>query len=174
MKMAAIVGLVLITLTGCASMTMYPPPPGFEGVVDASAEPIPTLMAKAIRYAQIHYNGSVGEDIAINLPQGTPGVVYYAVSQKLGGGHPQFDSDEPAYHIVEVRFWDMEAAVDIYYPRQGIYHDFVTMKFTKDLFGSYTVKHTRFWRISKNPPEPNYSKSAMDAVSAPTGPDDEP
>ena len=56
----------------------------------------------------------------------------------------------------------------------GIYHDFVTMKFTKDLFGSYMVKHTRFWRISKNPPEPNYSKSAIDAVSAPTGPDDEP
>ena len=173
MKKLAIVGLIIITLAGCASMTTFPPPPGFEGVVDASAEPVPTLMAKAIRYAQTHY-GSVGEDIAINLPPGTPGTVYQRVVEQLGVGHPQFDSDEPAYHIVEVRLKTMAADVDIFYPRQGLYHGFVTMSFTQDLFGNYKVKHTRLWRITKNPPEPNYRESAIDAVSAPTGPDDEP
>jgi len=154
-------------------MNTYPPPPGFEGLADVSAEPFPTLMAEAIRYAQIHY-GSVGEDIAINLPPGTPSSVYLRVSQILGGGHAQFDSEEPAYHIVEVRLKTLAANVDIYYPRKELYHEFVTMSFTQDLFGNYTVKHTRLWRITKNPPEPNYRDPAMNAVSAPTDPDDEP
>ena len=173
MKIAVILGLIFVTLTGCVSMTTFPPAPGFEGISDASVEPLPTLMAEAIHYAQIHY-GSVGEDVAINLPPGTPSVVYYTVAQKLGSGHPQFDSDEPAYHIVEVRLWAMEAEVDIYYPRAGAYHDYVTMKFTKNLIGNYKVKHTRLWRITKNLPEPNYRESAMEAVSAPTGSGDEP
>ena len=173
MKIAAIIGLIFATQTGCVSMSAFPPAPGFEGIVDASVEPLPTLMAEAIRYAQIHY-GSVGEDVAINLPPGTPGVVYSRVAQQLGGGHAQFDPDEPAYHIVEVRLWTMEAEVDIYYPRKDDYHDYVTMKFTRDLIGNYKVKHTRLWRISKNPPEPNYRDSAVEAVSAPTGLDDEP
>lgn len=174
MKKFAIVGLFFLALNGCASMTTYPPSPGFEGTVDASAEPLPTLMAEAIRYAQIHYDGNVGEDIAINLPPGTPGEVYYAVAQKLGGGHPQFDSEEPAYHIVQIRSGSMQAEVDIYYPRNGLYHGYVTMTLTRNLIGNYKVKHTRLWRISKYPPEPNYRESAMEAVSAPTGPGDEP
>ncbi len=173
MKIAAIVGITLLVLNGCASMTTYPPSPGFEGTVDASTEPIPTLMAEAIRYAQIHY-GRVGEDIAINLPPGTPSEVYMAVARKLGGGHPQFDSDEPAYHIVQVRSGAMQADVDIFYPRKGLYHEYVTMTFTRDLIGNYKVKHTRLWRIVKNPPEPNYRESAVEAVSAPTGSGDEP
>lgn len=173
MKKLAIVGLILITLAGCTSMGTYPPSPGFDGVVDASVEPVPTLMAKAIRYAQIRY-GSVGEDIAINLPPDTPDLVYRLVAQQLGGGHPQFDSDEPAYHIAEVRLKTMAAEVDIFYPRKGLYHGFVTMNFTRDLFGNYKVKHTRLWRITRNPPEPNYRESAIDAVSAPTGQGDEP
>lgn len=173
MKIAVIIGFIIATMTGCVSMSAFPAAPGFERIADASVEPVPTLMAEAIRYAQIHY-GSVGEDVAINLPPGTPGAVYSRVAMQLGGGHPQFDSDEPAYHIVEVRLWTMEAEVDIYYPRMDAYHDFVTMKFTRDLIGNYKVKHTRLWRISKNPPKPNYRDSAVEAVSAPTGPSDEP
>ena len=173
MKNALIVSIIILTLAGCASTSTYPPSPGFADSVDASVEPIPTLMAEAIRYAQIHY-GQVGEDIAINLPPGTPSSVYNAVAQQLGNGHPQFDSAEPAYHIVEVRLKTMAADVDIYYPRKGLYHEFVTMSFTQNLIGKYKVKHTRLWRLTKNPPEPNYREAAMEAVSAPTGSGDEP
>ncbi len=166
MKIAALLGLSLIVVTACAPLATFPPVDGSVQLSSPTTEPIPTLMAEAIRYAQSRY-GDGAEVFAINLPPQTPAQVYDTVISRLGGGHPQFDSDEPAYHVTSVRARGLRAEVDLFYPRTDGFYEFVTISFRRDVLSGYEVLSTRLWRIDDQPPGPNYQPPAEATVAAP-------
>ncbi len=167
MKIAALLlGLSLVVLTACAPMATFPPVDGSVQLGGASIEPIPTLMAESIRYAQSRYGDGAG-GFAINLPPNTPAKVYETVIARLGRCHPQFDRDEPAYHVTSVRARGLKAEVDLFYPRTDGFYDFVTISFRRDVIRGYEVANTRLWRTDDRPPGPNYRSSAEATVAAP-------
>jgi len=166
MKIAALVGLSVVVVTACAPIATYPPLDGAVELSDPTLEPIPTLMAESIRYAQSRYGDGAG-GFAINLPPNTPNAVYETVIARLGRCHPQFDSDEPAYHVTSVRARGLKAEVDLCYPRADGFYDFVTISFRRDVLRGYEVANTRLWRTDDRPPEPNYRPSAEASVAAP-------
>lgn len=140
---------------GCKAGSTYPSPNMTGTLIDPTMEPLPTLMAKAIRFAHIRY-GEGSEDFAINLPEGTPHEVYSRVIRKLGGGHPQTDPAEPAYHILEIRSKRLEAEVDIIYPREGSIYELVTISLSRRLVEGWVVLSSRLWRTQVRHPGPNY------------------
>ena len=166
MKIAALLGMSLVMLTACAPFATYPPVDGAVQLSGSTIEPIPTLMAKSIRYAQSHY-GDGAQEFAINLPPQTPAALYETVIRRLGAGHPQLDLDEPAYHVTSVRARGLTAEVDLFYPRADGFYDFVTISFRRDVLGEYEVLNTRLWRTGDQPPEPNYRPGAKATVAAP-------
>ena len=166
MKIAALLGMSLIVVTACAPFATFPPVDGAVQLGGLTPEPIPTLMAEAIRYAQSHY-GDGAQLFAINLPPQTPAQVYETVISHLGGGHPQFDTDEPAYHVTSVRARGLTAEVDLFYPRSDGFYEFVTISFRRDVLSGYKVLNTRLWRTANRPPGPNYRPPAEATVAAP-------
>ncbi len=166
MKIAALVGLSVVVVTACAPIATYPPLDGAVELSNPALEPIPTLMAESIRYAQSRYGDGAG-GFAINLPPNTPTAVYETVIARLGRCHPQFDRDEPAYHVTSVRARGLKAEVDLFYPRTDGYYEFVTISFRRDVLRGYEVANTRLWRTDDHPPGPNYQPSAEATVAAP-------
>ena len=166
MKIAALLGMSLVVVTACAPIATYPPVDGAVELSSPALEPIPTLMAESIRYAQSRYgDGAAG--FAINLPPNTPAAVYETVIARLGRCHPQFDADEPAYHVTSVRAMGLKAEVDLFYPRADGFYEFVTISFRRDVLSGYEVLSTRLWRIDDQPPGPNYQPPAEATVAAP-------
>ncbi len=86
--------------------------------------------------------------------------------RRLGGGHPQLDAGEPAYHVTSVRARGLTAQVDLFYPRADGFYEFVTISFRRDLLRGYEVQNTRLWRTDDQPPEPNYRPQAAEATVA--------
>ena len=166
MKIAALLGLSLVVVSACAPFATYPPVDGAVQLSSPTIEPIPTLMAESIRYAQSRYGDGAG-GFAINLPPNTPTAVYETVIGRLGRCHPQFDRDEPAYHVTSVRARGLTAEVDLFYPRADGFYDFVTISFRRDVLSGYEVLSTRLWRTNDQPPEPNYRPPAEATVAAP-------
>ena len=168
MKIAVVFGMGLVAWAGCAPFATYPPVQGMVELSGPTIEPIPTLMTESIRYAQSRY-GDGAEAFAINLPPQTPPAVYETVIRRLGGGHPQLDAGEPAYHVTSVRARGLTAQVDLFYPRPDGFYEFVTISFRRDLLRGYEVQNTRLWRTDDQPPQPNYRPQGAEAtVAAPT------
>ncbi len=152
-RFAALLGLAA-ALSGCARWATHPPIEGTERSGGPSVEPIPSLMADAIRFAHDRYGGQ--DDVIINLPEGTPAAVYEMVTERLGSGRPMMASSERAYHVTEVRVRGLDAQVDLLSPRKDGYYHFVTISFRLDLLHGYRVASTRLWRIREEPLPPNY------------------
>ena len=158
--------VVVVVVTACAPLATFPPVDGSVQLSSPTTEPIPTLMAEAIRYAQNRYGDQAGT-FAINLPPHTPTAVYETVIARLGRCHPQFDADEPAYHVTSVRARGLRAEVDLFYPRADGFYDFVTISFRRDVLSGYEVLSTRLWRTADQPPGPNYQRPAEATVAVP-------
>ncbi len=153
-RFLAILVLVVLLVGGCSRWATHPPLEGTGPSGGTIAEPIPSLMADAIRFAHSHYRGH--DEVIINLPEGTPAAVYEMVTDRLGRGRPMMASSERAYHVTEVRVRGLDAQVDLLSPRKDGYYHFVTISFRQDLLRGYQVAHTRLWRIREEPPAPNY------------------
>ena len=152
--------------TGCAPVATYPSigerPFSFT---QPNFEPLPTLMAEAIRFTHIRFGG--GREFAINLPPDTYPVIYDTVIKKLGEGTPMTSADQWAYHIISVRSRGFTAEVDIIYPRESGPHELMTIHLRRKVL-SYSVEHTRLWRIHVDVPPPHYvppSDSAQDGAA---------
>jgi hypothetical protein len=146
---------LLATLCGCAPFATYPPD---EGAVMRSVprEPVPTLMASAIRHAS-RTGGGPEQDFAVNLPAGTPAQVYDKVFGLLGTGRPMTYPGEPAYHVTKVRVRGTTANVDIFYPTADGAHELATYTFTQERpMREYQVTSTRVWSTAEQPPPPGY------------------
>ncbi len=146
--------VLVLALSACAPVATFPRE---QGTINPSArlnEPIPTLMAESIKYAWSRYGNE--EEIAINLPPGTPPAVYDKVIRRIGAGRPMEIPDEPAYHVTRVLARGLEGHVDLFYPTEAGGYEMVTLTFRRDVLGSYRHEHTRVWRIGEEPPGPNY------------------
>ncbi len=146
----------LVPLAGCAPFATYPPD---EGALLRSIprEPVPGLMAEAIRYTHENYGGASGDDFAVNLPQGTPDRVYDRVLERLGSAHAMDDPGESAYHVTKVRVRGMKATVDVFYPTADGTYQLATLQFVKPTpFEDYEHRSTRLWHTGDQPPPPRH------------------
>ncbi len=153
--------LCSIPVSGCAPLATFPPDVGGLGLSAPSLEPIPTVMAEAIRYAHGRYGSS--EEFAINLPAGTPTAVYDRVIMLIGDGHPMQDPQEYTYHVTKVRVRGRNITVDVFYPRPEGGYQFATISFQGDLVRGYQHERTRPWQTLDKPPGPNYVAASAPA-----------
>ena len=160
---ALIVGLVIVVATGCSPWATYPPveiKPAKQ-LTRESWEPVPTVMAVAVQYARDTYTKD--QDLAINLPEGTPALVYDKVIAKVGEGRPLRNAGEPAIHIKEVRTRGFDAQVDLVYARPDGMHQLVTLTLNRTVFQSWRVVNARPWQLRDfTPPAPNYVPPPVD------------
>ena len=156
MKAAQLVLLMTLSmvLAGCTPWATYPPVEGTVELNQPTLQPIPTLMADAIRFAREHY--APEHALVINLPPDTPAEVYSKVIAALGEGRPMDAADESAFHVQTVRVRALNAEVDVIYPRMGQVHELATIRFKKKVWGRYEVENTRLWRFAVEPPGPHY------------------
>ncbi len=144
-----------VILCSCTPWATYPPIEGAAALGDPTLEPIPTLMAEAIRYVYDR-DDSEPHEVAINLPPNIPARVYDQVITRLGGGRPMLGPDVNAYHIHAVRLRALEAEVDVIYPGGAGVPEFMTLSFKQDLLKGWYVNRARKWRFRVEVPEPNY------------------
>lgn len=148
--------LVAVGLTaGCAPWATYPPIEHTSKLINPNFEPMPSLMADAVRYAKETY-GTV-PDVTFNLPAGMSYKVYDKVIAKLGYGRPMQPEDTLAYHITAVRTRGPEAEIDVIVPRADGLHELVTIRFQQKFAKGYQVESAREWRVRADPPPANYS-----------------
>src|SRR5262245_25318712 len=83
---AVLAAAALVAVVGCTPVATYPTPDGSFRVGDQATEPIPTVLATTIAFANEWNNR--GEPLRINLPPGTPPETYDAVIRHLKGGEP--------------------------------------------------------------------------------------
>jgi hypothetical protein len=154
---AVLLGLSCLAATACAPAITFPAEEGIMSSSSAPNEPVPTLMAKAIKYAYGQWGE--GGDLVINLPPGTPLMTYDKVIDHVGAGHPMKDAGQPAYHVTRVSSQVSEARVDLFYPKPDGTHQFVTLTFHMQLVGGWQHKGTRAWDTGEQPPPPNYPEA---------------
>lgn len=142
--LAAVGGLILL-LNACAPSATYPPVETTAKLAKPTFEPVPTVLATAIRFVQENY--TKGQDLAINLPQGVPAEAYDKVFEKLGGGRPMMIPDEPAIHIQEVRTRNFNAQADVIYARADGFNQLVTLTMKRTMFENFRVERVRPWQL---------------------------
>lgn len=139
---------------GCAAWTTYPPIPGALRVGHPELEPLPTIMAEAIRYSNERYLEL--EEPVFNLPEGVSERAYDSVTRRLRAGRPMHDPNEPAMHVREIRVRGTDAQADVIFPREDGLYQLVTLYMKQRPVNRYEVQDTRLWRIYVQPPQPNY------------------
>jgi hypothetical protein len=142
---AAIAG-AMILLCACAPSATYPPVETTAKLAKPTFEPIPTVMATAIKYVRDYC--TPGQDLAINLPAGMSSEVYDMIFEKLGSGRPMTMPDEKAIHIQEVRTRNFNAQVDVIYPRADGFNQLMTITMKRSLLENYRVERVRPWQLT--------------------------
>lgn len=157
-KTALFLSLLLasLSLSGCAAWTTYPAIPGALRVGHPEVEPLPTIMAEAVRYSNERYLKA--EEPVFNLPDGVTIHTYESVKRRLRGGKAMREPGEPAVHVREIRVRGADAQVDVVFPRSDGLYQFVTLYMKQRLVNRYEVRDTRLWRIHVQAPQPNYPR----------------
>ena len=158
-SISAILLLALcLAAAGCTPWATYPPIKGAAGINNPKLEPIPELMADAIRHA--HEQAGGGDAIVFNLPEGTPAEVYDRVASKLDNAQPMRESGEAAYHVTEVRVRATDAEVDLIFQAEQDVPQLMTVKLKQHFVGGWQVVDSRIWRIPQQLPPPYYTPPA--------------
>lgn len=157
----ALVALVL--LIGCSPWATYPKIEGAAQVGNPQFEPLPSIMATAIR--QGHERAGFEGEPVYNLPEGTGRAGYAAVQAQLGQGRAMQEPGEPAVHVIQVRVRGVDAEVDVILPRRDAPPEMVTYRMRQRFLHHYRVTDTRRWNIAVDVPEPTSPQSrAQEAV----------
>ena len=146
MTTLAAIGGAMILLSACAPSATYPPVETTARLAKPTYEPVPTVMATAIKY--VRENCTPGQDLAINLPAGMSSEVYDKIFQKLGSGRPMTMPEELAIHIQEVRTRNFNAQVDVIYPRVDGFNQLMTITMKRTLLENYRVERVRPWQLT--------------------------
>lgn len=156
-KFVAIATLAIAALGmlgGCQQFATYPGVEVTSKFQRADAEPVPTILACCVRYARDRYLN--GEILPINLPEKTPASVYDKTIAHLTSGkngdalpecRPMIFPDEPAIHFTEIRTRAMHAQVDMIYPTENGFHQFVTLTLERTVMQPWRVKGERKWLV---------------------------
>ncbi|MEI6878233.1 MAG: hypothetical protein WCL33_04250, partial [Planctomycetota bacterium] len=87
---------VALVLSGCAATMTYPEYAGAPKA-DPSLQPLPNLMADALKFA--HQRTSPEQELVYNLPPTTPVQVWTGVGKRLGIGRPMTAGDTHVWSI---------------------------------------------------------------------------
>lgn len=158
---ALCLALGLMMTPGCSGWATYPPIEGATQLGHPKLEPVPTIMAEAVRYAHNRYVRT--DEIIFNLPEGTPPEIYDSVILRLGGNaRPLLEPGTPAVHVNAVRVRALEAQADVVYPRPDGHYELVTLYMRQKFLHKYEIRDTRLWRIQVTPPQPRYEPAPVD------------
>jgi len=158
---------VVVVLAGCAPFATYPPVEGSIAINNPTFEPVPSIMADAIRAVHERY-GEGHDDYAINLPEGAPEKAYRYVLHKLGEAKPQESADEWAYHLTAIRSRGLNAEADVIVPRDGAPPVMVTLRMRKHLT-NYAIESVKQWNYPVELPPPHFMPGADEAIASETG-----
>lgn len=154
---AAAIVFMLLALNACSPWATYPPVETkmAQSMTRETFEPVPTVMAVALQYARDKYYPE--QDVAINLPAGTPAMVYDKVIKKLGWGHPLVIPDDVALFVSEVRTRSFNGQVDLIHRRTDGLYEMVTISMSRGPVNKYKVDGFRIWQWRNlQAPMPNY------------------
>lgn len=105
-------------MTSCTPMMTYPEYSGAPKA-DPSLQPMPNLMADALKFA--HQRIVPATELVYNLPPMTPVQVWRGVGKRIDIGRPMKTDDTLVWSIRQVRLSGGRAEVDVVYPTEGIY-----------------------------------------------------
>jgi hypothetical protein len=170
-RVAVAMAIVLCT-AGCAPWATHPPIQGAAQIGQPHHEPIPSIMAEAIRDTYERRirparppapdtadaaDTEAPPEIVFNLPPHTHRRAWEQVAAKLGpNARPMTSPDEPAVHIATVRVRTTQAEVDVIYPRPDGHYQLATLTMRQKAIGRHAVTATRLWRIRAEPPPMNH------------------
>lgn len=145
---------IAVFLGACTPRITVPSPQGTVSMGTIATEPVPTVMAKSIQFANEWYG--TDQQPVINLPRGTPPEVYAVVIRRMGEGVPMTDASQKAFHIEAVRISGTTAEVDMIHPGTIGEYQSVTIYLDDAMFRGWQVNNSRPWRFRVTPPQPNY------------------
>ncbi len=145
-------------LSGCAGTMTYPEYPGAPKA-DPSLQPLPNLMADALKYA--HQNSDASAELVFNLPPTTPNQVWRIVSKRLDVGRPMKEGDTKVWSVRQVRLSGARAEVDVVYPTKGIYQ-LGTVHFTGATAQPYLPTMWQTWLVPVEAPVANTPQAVID------------
>lgn len=157
---------VALAISGCAATMTYPE---YEGApkADPSLQPIPNLMADALKFA--HHRTAPEQELVFNLPPTTPVQVWRGVGKRLGMGRPMTAGDTLVWSIRQVRLSGGRAEVDVVYPTEGIYQ-LATVHFVGSTAQPYYPTMLQLWLVPVSAPTCNTPQAVLDQANDPAKP----
>lgn len=137
--------------SGCAASMTYPEYAGAPKA-DPSLQPMPNLMADALKFA--HQRTAPEQELVYNLPPMTPVQVWKGVEKRIGVGRPMTVGDTHVWSVRQVRLSGARAEVDVVYPTEGIYQ-LATVHFVGSTAQPYYPTMLQFWLVPVDAPTCN-------------------
>ncbi len=153
----AIVVLGAVIVAGCTPSMTYPAYPGAPKA-DPSMQPMPSLMADAIKFA--HQQLSPNSEIVIDLPAMTPKQVWRQVLKSCAPCRPMTPSDKVVWSVRQVKLSGGKAEVDVVYPAEGIYR-LATVHFTGATGQPFYPSQLQFWLVPVTAPVCNTPEAVI-------------
>ena len=148
----ALCALALMTLahmgTGCTAVMTYPSYPG-AAKADPSMQPMPDLMADALKFA--HQRLAPTTELVVNLPPTTPKQVWRGVIKRDQPCRPMGPSDSRAWSVQQVRLSGGTAEVDVVYPTESIFQ-LATVHFTGATGQPFYPTQLQLWLVPVTAP----------------------
>ncbi len=140
-------------LPGCAVYTTFPPDSPSQ-FVDPYFPPMPSVMAKALKFA--HGRLAAHSPLVWNLPAGAQYAVWEKVAQELPKGCvPMSAADQDVFSVRQVRISGGQAQVDIVHRANGVWA-LVTVSLKKmGPMQMFEPDYLQSWTIPVEAPSPN-------------------
>jgi hypothetical protein len=142
---------------GCTAVMTYPSYPGAPKA-DPSMQPMPDLMADALKFA--HQRLAPSSELIVNLPPTTPKQVWRGVLKRDQPCRPMGPSDTRAWTIQQVRLSGGKAEVDIVYPTDGIFQ-LATVHFTGSTGQPFYPTQLQLWLVPVTAPIASAPESVL-------------
>ncbi|MBL9121748.1 MAG: hypothetical protein JNL80_17725 [Phycisphaerae bacterium] len=147
------IGVVVGCLSGCAVWQTFPPTDG-TSFFDPSIQPVPEMMATAIK-AALDKSSARDQPIRFNLPEGARDTAWIKVREALGGDATRATEGDRTFVTVEqVRLNGGVGQVDVIVP-QGEHYQLFTVHMTGGSLSTWRVTTVQPWTLRVNPPKVN-------------------
>jgi hypothetical protein len=140
-------------LSSCAAWQTFPPTSG-TSFFDPSIQPVPEVMATAIK-AALDKSSARDQPIRYNLPEGARDVVWIKVREFLGGDATRaVEGDKDFATVEQVRLNGGIGQVDVVVP-QGEHYQLFTVHMRGGALSLWRVTTVQPWTLRITPPKVN-------------------
>lgn len=151
-RVAAVL-VAAVLLTGCAGWQTFPPTSG-ETFFDPSIQPVPEMMATAIR-ASLDKSSARELPVRFNLPPGAKDITWIKVREFLGSdARPATEGEHNFATVEQVRLDGGIGQVDVVVP-QGEHYQLFTVHMRGGALSKWRVETVQPWTLRINPPKVN-------------------